>query len=82
MRFPELLTAFWMKLTSEIHNYKMNFILAADQVGGVVGSDDIKLSMGDKFSVCESFGCGGGRTRRAIIADIFVNQPGLLNTFQ
>ena len=59
----------------------MNFILAADQLGGVVGSDDIKLSMGDKFSVCESFGCGGGATR-AIIADIFVNQPCLLNTFQ
>ena len=43
---------------------------------------DIKLSMGDKFSVCESFGCGDGATRGAIIADIFVNQPCLLNTFQ
>ena len=58
----------------------MNFILAADQLGGVVGSDDIKLSMGDKFSVCESFGRGGAT--RAIIADIFVNQLCLLNTFQ
>ena len=50
--------------------------------GGGDGVGDIKLSMGDKFSVCESFGCGDGATRGAIIADIFVNQPCLLNTFQ
>ena len=49
--------------------------------GGGKGVGDIELSIGDKFSVCESFGCGGGATR-AIIADIFVNQPCLLNTFQ
>ena len=48
--------------------------------GGGDGVGDIKLSMGDKFSVCESFGRGGAT--RAIIADIFVNQLCLLNTFQ
>ena len=50
--------------------------------GGREGVGDIKLSMADKFAVCESFGCGGGASRGAIIADIFVNQPCLLNTFQ